>query len=64
MGSVVHSQGGVEIGEGTVIGAGSVMTRSLPPHSVAAGVPGRVPRARRQGGEESAPTLALAGERP
>ena len=40
---------GVEIGEGSVVGAGSVMTRSVPPYSVAAGVPGRVLRSREEG---------------
>jgi acetyltransferase-like isoleucine patch superfamily enzyme len=49
---------GVEIGEGAVIGAGSIMNRSVPPWSVAAGVPGRVIRRR----EEEAPARALAGE--
>jgi len=54
---------GVDIGEGSVIGAGSLMTRSVPPYSVAAGVPGRVLRAR--GSEEAAAAVdALAGERP
>jgi acetyltransferase-like isoleucine patch superfamily enzyme len=37
---------GVEIGEGTIVGAGSVVTRSLPPWSVAVGNPARVIRAR------------------
>jgi acetyltransferase-like isoleucine patch superfamily enzyme len=41
---------GVEIGEGSVVGAGSVMTRSVPPYSVAAGVPGRVLRSREEEG--------------
>ncbi len=36
--------GGVTIGEGCVIGAGSVVTRDIPPHSLAAGNPCRVLR--------------------
>ena len=36
--------GGVTIGEGCVIGAGSVVTRDIPPYSLAAGVPCRVIR--------------------
>lgn len=35
---------GVEIGEGTTIGAGSVVTRSIPPYCVAVGNPCRVIR--------------------
>ena len=37
---------GVTIGSGCVIGAGSVVNRSLPPYSVAVGVPARVIRKR------------------
>ena len=33
-----------EIGEHCVVGAGAVVTRALPPHSVAVGVPARVVR--------------------
>ena len=38
--------GGVTIGEGCVIGAGSVVTRDIPPYSLAAGNPCRVIRRR------------------
>lgn len=33
---------GVDIGDGCVVGAGAVVTRSIPPYHVAAGVPARV----------------------
>ena len=35
---------GLEIGEGAMVGAGSVVTRSVPPHAVVAGNPARVLR--------------------
>jgi acetyltransferase-like isoleucine patch superfamily enzyme len=34
--------GGVTVGRGAVVGAGSVVTRSLPPYSIARGVPAQV----------------------
>jgi acetyltransferase-like isoleucine patch superfamily enzyme len=40
---------GVDIGEGCVVGAHAVVTRDLPPFSVAVGVPARVVRSRRDG---------------
>ena len=33
---------GVTIGQGAVIGAGSIVTRSIPPYSIAVGSPARV----------------------
>ncbi|MGD9507345.1 MAG: DapH/DapD/GlmU-related protein [Geminicoccaceae bacterium] len=47
---------GVEVGEGAVIGAGSVMISSVPAWSVVAGVPGRVLRMR----DEEAPARRIA----
>ena len=42
---------GVHIGQGCVIGAGSVVTEDLPPFSVAVGAPARVVRDRRDARE-------------
>jgi acetyltransferase-like isoleucine patch superfamily enzyme len=37
---------GVEIGDGSVIGAGAIVTKSIPARSIAVGVPARVVRSR------------------
>ena len=52
LGAHVTVLDGVCIGAGCVIGAGSVVTRSIPPNSVAVGVPARVIRTR---GESASP---------
>lgn len=38
--------GGVKIGDGAVIGAGSIVTKDIPPYAVAAGVPAKLIRYR------------------
>lgn len=40
---------GVTIGRGTVVAAGSVVNRDIPPYSIAGGVPARVLRTREMG---------------
>jgi len=37
---------GVTIGDGCVIGAGAVVTKDIPPYSVAVGVPAKVVKSR------------------
>jgi acetyltransferase-like isoleucine patch superfamily enzyme len=39
---------GVTIGKGSVVGAGAVVNKSLPPYSVAVGVPAKVVKDRRE----------------
>lgn len=42
IGAGVRILDGVKIGKGSVVAAGSVVTKSIPPYSVVAGVPGRI----------------------
>ena len=42
---------GVHIGDGCIIGAGSVVTRDIPPYSVAAGIPAKVIKDRKNAEE-------------
>ena len=49
LGASVSVLDGVTIGRGAVVGAGAVVTKDIPPHSVAVGVPAHVIRRR---GEE------------
>jgi acetyltransferase-like isoleucine patch superfamily enzyme len=46
IGNGVTILSGVGIGDGAVIAAGSVVTRSIPPYSIAGGVPAKVIRSR------------------
>jgi acetyltransferase-like isoleucine patch superfamily enzyme len=50
IGAGVIVQDGCNIGEGTIVGAGAVVTESLPDKVVAVGLPARVLRAREGGG--------------
>lgn len=59
LGARVFVGAGVTIGDGCVVSAGSVVTRSLPPGSIAAGVPARVVRRREDDAGD-----AIVGEAP
>ena len=49
LGAGVKVLSGVTIHQGSVIGAGSVVTKDIPPYSVVTGVPGKVIRSRVNG---------------
>lgn len=49
IGNGVNINKGVTIGRGSVIGAGAVVTHDIPPYSIAAGVPCRVIKSRKNG---------------
>ena len=46
IGARVVMRRGVTIGDGAIVGAGSVVTRDIPPYAIAAGVPARVIKTR------------------
>ena len=48
IGSSATILGGVVIGEGAIVGAGSVVTKNVPPHTIVAGVPARILRATKK----------------
>ena len=51
LGAHVCVMDGVTIGQGSIVGAGAVVTKDIPPYSIAAGVPARVIRTRQEGEE-------------
>jgi acetyltransferase-like isoleucine patch superfamily enzyme len=60
LGARVLVVAGVTIGDGCIVGGGSVVTRSLPPGTIAAGVPAR-PVGRRDGRPVDSAQLAGVG---
>lgn len=60
IGSGATLLGGVEVGEGALVGAGSVVTRDVPPFAVVAGNPARVLRMLHPGTERREAELVTA----
>jgi tetrahydrodipicolinate N-succinyltransferase len=46
MGHHVNIMGGVTVGDGAIIAAGSIVTRDVPPYAIVAGVPAQIKRYR------------------
>lgn len=53
---------GVHIGRGSIIGAGAVVTRNIPPFSIAVGMPARVTGCRRDTSKHKKSINPLAGD--
>ena len=53
---------GVTIGEGSIVAAGSIVTRDVPKHSLVAGVPARVIRELTREGETGWDPFAVSSE--
>ncbi|GJL81676.1 MAG: hypothetical protein DHS20C01_13100 [marine bacterium B5-7] len=51
LGAAVTVIDGTNIGDGAIVGAGSVVTRDIPPYAIAVGIPARVVRYRTNGGD-------------
>jgi acetyltransferase-like isoleucine patch superfamily enzyme len=51
LGAGARVMDGVTIGEGAIIGAGAVVTKDVPAHAIAAGIPARVVASRHPGAE-------------
>ena len=62
LGTKVSVVRGTRIGDGSVVAANAVVTRDLPPYSIAAGVPARVIRSRRADHAAAAPTRAALAD--
>jgi acetyltransferase-like isoleucine patch superfamily enzyme len=64
LGASVIVLGGVTVARGSVVGAGAVVTHSLPPYSIARGVPARVVGVRGEGASEDASEDVAEGSSP
>jgi acetyltransferase-like isoleucine patch superfamily enzyme len=55
IGSSVNLVGSITVGAHSVIAAGAVVTRDVPPYAIAGGIPARILKDRRQGGNAPRP---------